>query len=75
MRRHLPGDGFRIVHTGIGSEAATARVNEELNRQRPAAVISAGFAGGLDPGLKVADLVADSTRSAGTFITLIVRSP
>jgi len=50
-----------IIHTGIGPAAAERTIREVIRSEVPCKVISAGFAGGLDPALRVGDtLVADS---------------
>lgn len=46
-----------IGHTGVGADSTQLRLRELLARHRPRVLISAGFAGGLDPKLQVADLV------------------
>ncbi|MEO8793197.1 MAG: hypothetical protein ABI464_12795 [Chthoniobacteraceae bacterium] len=49
-----------VIHTGIGPESAERAIRELLAHERPCKVISAGFAGGLDPVLRVGDtLTAD----------------
>lgn len=53
-----------IVESGVGSLAAARGTQSLLAGHRPAWVISAGFAGGLDPRLKRGDIVmADSIES------------
>lgn len=50
-----------IVHTGIGPAAAERAIREVIEREMPRKVVSAGFAGGLDPALRVGDtLISDS---------------
>ena len=49
-----------VIHTGIGPASAARTVRELLAHEKPRKVISAGFAGGLDPALRVGDtLTAD----------------
>ena len=49
-----------IIHTGIGPASAERALRELLTYESPRRVISAGFAGGLDPALRAADtLTAD----------------
>ena len=49
-----------VIHTGIGPAAAERAIGELLAHENPRRVISAGFAGGLDPALRAADtLTAD----------------
>ena len=44
-----------VIHTGIGPAAAQRAILELLAHETPRRVISAGFAGGLDPALRAAD--------------------
>ncbi|MEO6742576.1 MAG: hypothetical protein ABIP20_20220 [Chthoniobacteraceae bacterium] len=49
-----------LIHTGIGPASAQRAIRELFVHEKPGKVISAGFAGGLDPGLRVGDtLTAD----------------
>ncbi len=49
-----------VVHTGIGPASAERAMRELLTHEKPRRVISAGFAGGLDPALRAGDtLTAD----------------
>ena len=48
---------LRVVLTGIGQRAATAAVATAL-RDRPDVCIASGLAGGLNEGLRVADIIA-----------------
>jgi adenosylhomocysteine nucleosidase len=49
-----------VIHTGIGPVSAERAIRELLAHEQPRRVISAGFAGGLDPALRVGDtLTAD----------------
>src|SRR5688572_9289270 len=78
VARDLPA--VRIVLTGIGAETAVRRVAEACRRDSPRAVITAGFAGGLnpkwptgtvlydlDPGWKVAADLEAAGAVAGKF--------
>ena len=47
-----------VIHTGIGPVAAERALRELLAREKPRRVISAGFAGGLDPALRPGDTLA-----------------
>ena len=54
-----------VIHTGIGPASAEHAIRELLVHERPRKVISAGFAGGLDPALRVGDtLTAESPHAA-----------
>ena len=49
-----------VIHTGIGPASAERAIRELLAHEKPRRVISAGFAGGLDPALRAGDtLTAD----------------
>ncbi len=62
------------MHTGIGMEEAGRRLRAAIDLRRPSRIVSGGFAGGLDPGLEVADLVADSTRSDASLLAAISKA-
>jgi adenosylhomocysteine nucleosidase len=50
-----------IIHTGIGPAAAESAIREVIQSEKPCKVIGGGFAGGLDPALRVGDtLVSES---------------
>lgn len=62
-----------IVLTGIGRGNAQRAFADVLERTRPAAVITSGFAGALDPDLKIGDVVfrgSDQTPTAHQCRTL-----
>ena len=46
-----------VCHTGVGAESCRERITDFLKNHQPKYLISSGFAGGLDPVLKVGDLV------------------
>jgi adenosylhomocysteine nucleosidase len=71
FRRSAAANRVRILHTGIGGDAATRALRIELEHDRPAAVVSSGFAGGLDPGLRVGDVIADSQSSSPELLDLL----
>ena len=49
-----------VIHTGIGPASAERAIRELLTHEKPRRVISAGFAGGLDPALRAGEtLTAD----------------
>jgi adenosylhomocysteine nucleosidase len=56
---------IRILITGMGEANARISVESALARQRPARVITAGFAGGLDPGLERGTIVFFAEEGAG----------
>jgi adenosylhomocysteine nucleosidase len=53
----LGGRGIVVCHTGVGAESCNGRIAAFLQEHRPASLISSGFAGGLDPALKVGDII------------------
>jgi adenosylhomocysteine nucleosidase len=59
---------IRVVETGVGAEAAERALTWALATpgERPELVLMAGFAGGLDPELRVGDLVAATEIRAET---------
>jgi adenosylhomocysteine nucleosidase len=63
FRRRLdPAAPVRVTHCGVGPEAA-ARHAARILTDRPEALIAAGFAGGLDPALRVGDVVVAANFS------------
>ena len=65
FRGRSRGHDVIIVHTGIGPESAGRTMASVLAVTKPRMVISAGFAGGLDPALRVGDtLSADFSSGA-----------
>ena len=52
-----------VLHTGVGDDAATLRTETLLTMVRPRYLIAAGFAGALDPRLRVGDLVVATNVS------------
>lgn len=63
----LHGRRIAICHTGVGAESCGARIVPFLDQYRPVTLISSGFAGGLDPALKVGDVVI-----AGNFSSAVM---
>jgi adenosylhomocysteine nucleosidase len=55
-----------VIHTGIGPVAAERAIEAVIESEKPCQVISAGFAGGLDPALRVGDTLASD--SPGSLI-------
>ena len=58
------GTPLAFLRTGIGPEKSTARIRKALNRIAPDLILIAGYAGALDPGLKIGDLVAVTRATA-----------
>ncbi len=60
----LGGEEIRIAHLGVGPSAAAESIRGLLAGERPQALICTGFGGGLDPRVRVGDLViADNFSS------------
>jgi adenosylhomocysteine nucleosidase len=55
--RFFEDDGVVLICGGIGAEAARRAAEAVIALYAPAVIYSAGFAGGLDPALRVADVV------------------
>ncbi|MGB0580602.1 MAG: hypothetical protein ACPGVU_12925 [Limisphaerales bacterium] len=55
--RKLKVAGPDVIVTGMGPEIARAAVTKEFDRQRPDFVVTSGFCGGLDPGLRRGDVL------------------
>lgn len=53
----LAGRDIAVWHTGIGEKSARRVIDELLAQPHPSLLISAGFAGALDPALTIGDLV------------------
>jgi adenosylhomocysteine nucleosidase len=56
--------GASILATGIGRANAEKSVREFLSKNSPELVLTCGFAGGLDPELKIGDVIFEPTGSA-----------
>jgi adenosylhomocysteine nucleosidase len=54
---NLPPCEVTVIHTGIGLERASATMQTLLEYRVPDLLISTGFAGGLDPRLRVGDII------------------
>jgi adenosylhomocysteine nucleosidase len=61
---------IRVTHTGVGSASAAAKIAKLLSGDRPRVVISSGYAGGLDPQLKISDLLLATNFSAPGLVAL-----
>lgn len=64
-----------VVHTGVGdSDACRARLDAGLTgKPRPALVICAGYAGALQPGLRVGDLILGANVSDAALADAAMR--
>ncbi len=59
----LNGRRVSICHTGVGADSCRARIASFLADCAPVALVSSGFAGGLDPALKVGDVILSKNLS------------
>ena len=59
---------IRIVHTGMGLTAADKSARAFLTNQRPRMIISAGYAGGMDPALAHAAVFLAQNYCAPPFL-------
>ncbi|HYG24840.1 MAG TPA: hypothetical protein VEH04_18890 [Verrucomicrobiae bacterium] len=57
--------GSRVLITGMGRRNTSTRLQQTLRTLRPERVITCGFAGALDPQLKVGDLLFDADFDSG----------
>jgi nucleoside phosphorylase len=64
----LGGRRIAICHTGVGAESCKARITSFLREHHPASLISSGFAGGLDPVLKVGDVIIAGNFSSDALL-------
>lgn len=64
----LHGRDVQVIHTGVGRKAAQATIGKFLQTQRPASLVSAGFAGALDSRLPVAALLLARNFSAPALL-------
>lgn len=64
----LGGEEIRVVHLGVGPEAAAEKAARLLAETRPRLLVCAGFAGGLDPRLVTGDLVIAENFSSPELI-------
>jgi len=59
------GTTFQVWMTGIGRKNAAENARQAIARLKPERVITAGFAGGLNPALKCGTIVYDQDFDAG----------
>ncbi len=57
-----------VAHTGVGLTSAAERVRELLETHSPTQLITAGYAGGLDPKLRIGDLVFSTNFSTPALL-------
>ncbi len=58
-----------VAHTGMGLESAAAKTEALLAEARPERLLSGGFAGALDPRLRLGDVLAATNFSAPELLT------
>jgi adenosylhomocysteine nucleosidase len=71
FQRTAAASGVRVLHTGIGIDSAARSLRRALEDHRPSTVISSGFAGGLDPALRIGDMIADSAVSSQELLQAV----
>lgn len=64
------GHAVAVIHTGVGEKATRRRLGSFFDAAKPAALISAGFAGALDDSLGVGDLLLAGNRSTPALLPL-----
>ena len=57
-----------VVITGMGTRNAERTAREALDRLRPRFVFTCGFAGALDPGLEIGDVLFESETVLAPFV-------
>ena len=63
--RTARGTPVAFLRTGVGPEKSTVRIRKAFDRIIPDLMLITGYAGALDPGLKIGDLIA--VANARTF--------
>ena len=58
------GTPIAFLRTGVGPEKSTARIRKAFDWIDPDLVLIAGYAGALDPGLQIGDLIAVTSARA-----------
>jgi adenosylhomocysteine nucleosidase len=64
IRGQIHGRSVAVFHTGVGEKSCRARIEKFLGQQQFRYLISAGFAGALDPELRVGDLLLSENFSS-----------
>jgi adenosylhomocysteine nucleosidase len=65
FRKRAVAREVRIVHTGVGTNAARDALARALSESRPELVISSGFAGALVPGFQIGEIVMNREGDGG----------
>lgn len=71
IRGHLHGKSVAVIHTGVGRTTCCQRMEVILRREQFEYVISAGFAGALEPELRIGNLLVSENYSSPRLL----RSP
>ena len=74
IRGRLHGHVVAVVHTGVGEKSTRTRLSKFLGDEKPATLISSGFAGALNDSLAVGDLLLAENRSATTMLSVARRA-
>ncbi len=72
FRRRPVSRSVRIIHTGVGGDAARVALEKAVCEALPERVISSGFAGALVPGLQIGEIVCnlpDTRWRQARFVT------
>ena len=65
------GSSVTLIHTGVGdSPAGRENLRAALDRIRPCCVVSAGYAGGLQPAVSIGDLILAENFSSPALLDL-----
>ncbi len=56
-----------VLHTGVGWRNAKAALEDRLAKQRPELIITSGFAGGLNPELRIHELLFEKSGEHPLF--------
>jgi adenosylhomocysteine nucleosidase len=71
IRGQIHGRSVAVFHTGVGEKSCRARIESFLHASQFKYLISAGFAGALDPELQIGDLLLSKNFSSPELL----RSP
>ncbi|HWB58243.1 MAG TPA: hypothetical protein VG733_02080 [Chthoniobacteraceae bacterium] len=73
VRGEFEGRQIVVCHTGVGMDSCRARIDAFLGAQqpKPRALISSGFAGALNPGLKVGDVLVAANYSSTAMLAKV----
>jgi adenosylhomocysteine nucleosidase len=69
IRGQMHGRSVAVFHTGVGEKKCRAHIANFLRQSQPKYLISSGFAGALDPELKIGDLVLSENFSSPELLS------